>query len=90
MGTEKSPIWFQVPGLVSLIWPGLERTAEQRKANRRTREKRTAEPGKSEPQNRRIMNRRMSKDGIAALCLFYNPVIWKEQVVLVVEAAFLK
>jgi hypothetical protein len=29
----------------------------------------------------------MSKGGIAALCLFYNPVIWKEQVVLVVGAA---
>ena len=51
MGTEKSPIWFQVPDLVSLIWPGLERSAEQPKANRRTREKRTVEP-----QNRRISN----------------------------------
>ena len=38
MGTEKSPIWFQVSGLVSLIWPGLERTAEQGKENRRTAE----------------------------------------------------
>jgi hypothetical protein len=42
----------------------------------------------SEPQNRRISPLeadRISKDGIASLYLIYNyPVIWKEQVVLVV------
>ncbi len=46
MGTEKSPIWFQVSGLRPCV-ADMAGTG----ANRRTGEKRT-----EEPQNRRISN----------------------------------